>query len=254
MTPARDLHIGSCRLILGDALAVLPTLGAQAALCLTDPPYPLTSGGARTGELGGCLGRAVYDNSGRLFETVPWEAMARPIFAALAPNANAVVMTNDRQMGAARAAFEAAEFGFHRLLVWNKGGATPNRYYRQTCEFALFLYKGRARTITNPGDSALMYVPHQDVSQHFAGSVGVAHPTEKPVTLMERWIENSTDSGGVVIDPFMGSGSTLVAAAQRGRRAIGIEKDPHWFEMACARVTAAVTQTQERLDFDRIPA
>ena len=66
------------------------------------------------------------------------------------------------------------------------------------------------------------------------------HNTQKPVALMQLYIENSSLLGQLVLDPFMGSGSTLVAAVQTGRRAIGIEKSPKHFEAACARVCAAV--------------
>lgn len=65
------------------------------------------------------------------------------------------------------------------------------------------------------------------------------HPTEKPVSLMRAVIGWTT---GVVIDPFMGSGTTLVAAAKTGRTAIGIEKDPLHFETACRRVEDAYRQ------------
>jgi DNA modification methylase len=62
------------------------------------------------------------------------------------------------------------------------------------------------------------------------------HPTQKPVGLMCQVID-WTD--GVVLDPFMGSGTTLVAAARMGRRAIGIELDPKYFKVACRRVAQA---------------
>lgn len=64
------------------------------------------------------------------------------------------------------------------------------------------------------------------------------HPTCKPVELMEKFIVNHTEPGGVVVDPFMGSGSTGVACANTGRKFIGIELDPTYYGIACERVLA----------------
>ena len=63
------------------------------------------------------------------------------------------------------------------------------------------------------------------------------HPTEKPVALMEKLIEASTDRGDWVVDPFSGSGATAVAAQRLGRNAIGIEKDPRYVEVARDRLS-----------------
>jgi len=235
-----DVTIGPVRLILGDMRAVLPSLDLRADLCLSDPPYRLTSGGNTTGEMGGCFAHGEYDNSGALFDMVEWGDMAPLIAGALAEDADAVVMVSDREEMAARAAFLEAGFGFHRLLIWHKVTATPNRWYMPNCEFALYLYRGRARRITDCASKALITCPQRDVP----ASHRAAHPTEKPVALMRHWLQNSTDPGGLVLDPFMGSGSTLVAAVQSGRRAVGIEKDPRWFAVACERVREAVESGQ----------
>lgn len=249
-----DITIGNCRLILGDMRAVLPELDVRAKLCLTDPPYLLTSGGNTTGEMGGCFDKSAYDNSGALFDMVDWADMAPLIHAALADDADAIIMTSDREELAARLAFEQAAFGFHRLLVWDKITATPNRWYMPNCEFALYLWKGRARRINDCGAKALVRCPQRDVSHLYLPDDipepdRRPHATEKPVALMAGWICNSTDPGDLVIDPFMGAGSTIVAAAQIGRAAIGIEKDPKWFAVACARVDEAVERGQGQISF-----
>lgn len=241
----REVTIGSCRLILGDMRAVLPALDARARLCLSDPPYRITSGGNSSGEMGGCFAKDAYDNSGELFDMVEWAEMAPLIHGVLADDADAIIMTSDREEPIARAAFAAVGFGFHRLLVWDKITATPNRWYMPNCEFGLYLYKGRARRITDCASKALIRCPQRDMSHLYLGAdVPVdqrrPHATEKPVALMEFWMGNSTDPGDLIIDPFMGAGATIVAAARTGRSAIGIEKDPKWFEVACARVAEAV--------------
>lgn len=245
-------QIGPCLLINGDMREVLPELDVRADMIMSDPPYRLTSGGNLTGEMGGCFAKDSYDNSGELFDMVEWVEMAPLIYNACLANADAIIMVNDREEPKARLAFEDVGFGFHRLLVWDKVGATPNRWYMPNCEFGLYLWKGRARVIGNPSSKALIRCPQRDVSGDFhPETMPLAerkdHPTEKPEQLMRFWIENSTDLDDLVMDPFMGSGSTIVAAVQSGRRAVGIEKDSRWFDVACARVESAVAQGRSDL-------
>lgn len=202
--------------------------------------------------MGGCFSNDAYDNSGRLFDLVEWDEMAPLIFDALCDDANLLVMTSDREEAAARIAFEASGFGFHHLLVWGKNTCTPNRFYMASCEFALFMYKGRARTISEPGSKQLISCPHRDVSHrylsaHVPSDERAPHATEKPVALMAHWLCNSTNPDDLVLDPFMGAGSTIVAAAQTGRASIGIEKDPKWFDVACARVAEATANAEKHI-------
>ncbi len=239
--------IGDCTLYLGDCRDVMPELGAAADLVLSDPPYRLTSGGNSTGEMQGCFAKGQYDNSGALFDIVEWAEMAPLIYAACAENADAIIMSSDREEAKARVAFEAAGFGFHRLLVWDKITATPNRWFMPNCEFGLYLYKGAARRINDCGCKALVRCPQRDVSDLYLpasmdSNANKPHPTEKPVALMEYWIRNTTDKGDLVLDPFMGAGSTVVAAAKNGRASIGIESNPKWFDVACARVRESIGQ------------
>ncbi|WP_420415906.1 DNA-methyltransferase [Marinovum algicola] len=233
-----------CRLFHGDMRHILPRIGVPVHMVMSDPPYRLTAGGNSTGEMKGCFAHGQYNNSGALFDMVDWSEMAMPIFAACRPDADAVIMSSDRELQDARAGFEAAGFRFHRLLVWDKGTATPNRWYMPNCEFALYLWKGRARTIVNPSSKALIKAPQRDVSARYlpdwADGDQMGHPTEKPVALLEHWIRNSTDPGDWVLDPFMGSGATGVAALRAGRRFVGIEKSRLWFEVSRARVAEAL--------------
>lgn len=69
-----------------------------------------------------------------------------------------------------------------------------------------------------------------------------AHPHAKPVGLLSRFILASCPPGGIVLDPFMGSGSVGVSALRNGRRYIGIERDAGFFDMACRRLSAEVSQ------------
>lgn len=239
MSIVREVAIGNIRLIQGDMRAVLPELvqqGVRADLLATDPPYKLTSGGKSSKAMGGKFASSVYDNSGELMAVVPWEDMAPVIFPALAGNADAYVMTEDKNLFQAHPAFVGAGFKYHSLLDWPKPTPTRTRFYMKDKEHVLYLWKGKARDINHGGSKRSFPCPRPN---------NALHPTQKPVELMAHYIGNSTDAGQVVLDPFMGSGTTLVAAAQLGRAGIGIELDGEWFDLACERVEQAVFEASE---------
>jgi site-specific DNA-methyltransferase (adenine-specific) len=123
---------------------------------------------------------------------------------------------------------EKAGFQFVNLLAWRKQNKTPNRYYMKQLEFILLLRKGRARSINNMGTGNCLDVPN------IIGKK--THPTEKPVELMQILVENSSQPGETVLDPFMGTGSTGVACVNTGRGFIGMELDQGYFEIARRRI------------------
>jgi site-specific DNA-methyltransferase (adenine-specific) len=226
--------IGPVTLIHGDAYDVLPDLAGQCALCVTDFPYELTSGGrGETGDtsMSGIFDAEAYDNSGCLMATANWGQMIPPIYRALKRNADSYFMCNDKNILLAGGALIGAGFKFHNLLGWDKGAPTRNRWYMKNMEFTLYAWKGQARPITEPGSKQLWTGPRPKLG---------LHPTEKPVGLMRHYIHNSSpDPDDIVLDLFCGSGSTLLAAAQLGRRAIGIELEREFFDVAKARLEAA---------------
>lgn len=234
--------IGPHVLYHGDALEILPQLAETADLVCCDPPYLLTSGGCTKGGLHERFGGGgVYGNSGEIVPCdIEWADFMPLLYAALKPNTQAYVMSNNRNVKEMLVQAEDAGFDFHNLLVWDKITATPNRWYMKNCEFTGFFYKGLARRINDCSAKQLIRCPQVDES---------IHPTEKPVALMRSYIEQSTTAGqdDLVLDPFAGSGTTGVAAAESGRRFIGIEKDEKYFDIAVRRLRLAVERSQERL-------
>jgi DNA modification methylase len=227
----REEIIGDCRLILGDCREALATI-KNAKMCLTDPPYRVTSGGF--GDLeGGFSGwiKDSYDNKGAIVDCdIDWSEWLSLIPSALQADAQVYVFSNDRNLPVCWRAAEDAGFRFHRLLTWDKRAALPNRWYQQTCEFVWFGRQGRAYMISDPSSKALQSIFQRDES---------AHPTEKPVQLCQLYIENSSGRGDLVLDPFMGSGTTGVAAVRSGRSFVGIELTERWFDVACERISRA---------------
>jgi DNA modification methylase len=77
------------------------------------------------------------------------------------------------------------------------------------------------------------------------------HPTPKPVELVRRCIQASSDPGDLILDPFLGSGSTAVACVLTGRRFLGVELDPTYFDLSCQRIEQAYREVNNRfLGFD----
>lgn len=230
------IQIGPATIFNGDALKILPSL-EPADLLVVDPPYKLTTGGESPSTPGarrmqGCFKESEYANDGNIVEcNIDWTDFMPHLFRAVKDPGHAYIMANNRHIANCENAALAAGFHLHNWLVWDKITATPNRWYMKNCEFTGFFSKGKAFFVNDCSAKQLIRCPQVDVSDH---------PTEKPVALMRQYIEQSSKKGQSVIDPFMGSGSTGVAAIQAGRTFIGIEKDEKFFKMAIERITAAV--------------
>ena len=112
------------------------------------------------------------------------------------------------------------------FFVWDK--VQPQDFSLAMCEQAWTNKKGPAKLYRQ---SVLSYRKE--------------HPTQKPVELMKWCIAQCTDNPQTILDPFMGSGTTGVAAVQMGRKFIGIEREPSYFDIACRRIEDA--QRQGRL-------
>lgn len=229
--------INGATLILGDARELSLEYAGRADLILSDPPYKLTSGGRPRPNtdgfrrMSGIFSGETYDNSGLLMNVPSWGEVAEVISNLASPNAEAYVMANDKNVFEAQAALAAEGWKLHNLLVWDKVHPVPNRWYMKHVEFVLYLWKGKARAINNKGSKQLFTARMTDDK---------VHPTQKPLALLREYVLNSTQPGDLVIDPYAGSGSTLIAAAREGRRAIGFELNPDNYDRARENLIASL--------------
>lgn len=116
----------------------------------------------------------------------------------------------------------------HRCpLVWDKGAGMRNRTFAE-CEVAW----------SNLDANAKVYCRDPLASGDY---VGKQHPTQKPIPVME-WCIGLIEDASLILDPFMGSGSTGVAAVRMGREFVGIEREPQYFDIACKRIEDAQRQ------------
>lgn len=183
-------------------------------LIVTDCPYHIVAGGCsnipRKDEPSGIFNRRntftqKNAKSGKLFDNndIEFKDWLPEIYRIVKPNSHVYIMINARNLKELQSECEKVGFKFQQLIVWNKGNATPNRYYLNSCEFILMLRKGNARNINNMGTKNILSVPNIRGNK--------THPTEKPVDLMKILIENSSNENDIVLDPFFGTGSTLIA-------------------------------------------
>jgi len=216
--------IGNATLYLGDCLEILPTirqLKTWDGFCtVTDPPYGMkyTSGhstdalwaaghsitGDESTEVRDAVCRINYDRPMLIFGT--WR-VPRPL--------------NTRM-----------------VLIWDKGGALGmgdlSLPWKPDHEEIYVLGSGFVGT--RDCGSVIRHPPVQSMAKN-----GRVHPTEKPVGLMLKLLKKTA---GVVLDPFMGSGTTGVACVNLGRKFIGIEIEPKYFDIACERIENAQRQAR----------
>lgn len=222
------------KLMKGDCLLRMKEIPDGSVDCvITDCPYKIVSGGCSTKNFD-CNGVLSIHNknikTGKLFDEndISFSEWLPELYRVLNDDTHCYIMINSRNLKELQINAEQVGFIFQNLLVWDKGNKTPNRYYMQQLEFILMLRKGNAKTILNAGTGNLL---------SFKNPVGnKLHPTEKPVQLLEILVENSTQPNQVVLDPFIGSGSTGIACLNTGRNFIGIEKDENYFKLAKDRI------------------
>ena len=201
----REETIGDCVLHNADCMEVLETLGKVDAV-VTDPPYGIegTWKGGNTHGWGKFSGEAAV-----------WDKRPVNFFEQFPAQLPAIVWGGNY--------FGLPPSG--SWLVWDK---IVREFTSGHCELAW----------TNLGKPIRAF----SVSHGALASEGKQHPTQKPLSLMEWCIGHLPETAQTILDPFMGSGTTGVACVKRGRKFIGIEIEPKYFDIACKRIEDAYKQ------------
>lgn len=220
------------KLLNGDCLELIAKIPDNSIdLIVTDPPYKTITGGDSDGKnstrpkgmLSGNRKLFTYQNNIKPAQWIP------ELFRVLKEGSHCYIFTNHLNMKDMLIESEKVGFKLHNILVWEKNNCTPSQFYMKNCEYILFLRKGKAKWINDIGGSKTV---HQ--FQNIIGNK--VHPTEKPVDLMQFYIKNSSSEGDLVLDPFMGAGSTGIAALNSGRNFIGFELDEEYYRTAKSRI------------------
>lgn len=219
-------------LYLNDCLELLPTLTVDHVL--SDPPYE--------DELHNAMGRIRRNDGREMVQSLGFGGInasrSEIAKACVAASTGWVILfTLAEGVRAWRDDLQAAGAKWDTTLVWIKPDAAP-RFNGQGAargfENAITCWAGKGYRRWNGRGKRGVYTHCVNVGRHGG------HPTEKPVPLMAELVSDYTNPGQTILDPFMGSGTTGVAAVRGGRKFIGIEKEPKYFDIACKRISDAL--------------
>jgi site-specific DNA-methyltransferase (adenine-specific) len=228
-------------LIHGDCLVEMQNIPDKSIdLIVTDPPYKIITGGDSNGA-NSERPKGILKGNIELMPSIPkFDDWIPECFRILKDDSHAYFMVNFTNLLEMGECLKRAGFKIHNLLVWEKNNCTPSQFYMKNCEYIFFCRKGKAKWITNIGTSKTVH--------RYDNVIGdKCHPTQKPISLMAFYIENSSKEGDVILDPFMGSGSTGVACVNTNRNFIGIELNEEYFKIAEKRINTAISEKESTL-------
>lgn len=231
--------IGDCALYLGDCLEVMPTLGPINHI-VCDPPYEQSLHDSKNSLRGRVRVDSGPDLKGLDFASVDHirnrvvsmsEAVCKGLFIAFCTIEGVSKWADTINL---------SNMKYKRGCLWIKPDSTPQLNGQgpaQGAECFVTAWCGDGHAKWNAGGKRGVYT-HLTNQPDRTG----LHPTEKPLPLMREILGDFTNYGDVVLDPFMGSGTTGVACAKMGRKFIGIELSPKYFNIACKRMEEAYKQ------------
>jgi site-specific DNA-methyltransferase (adenine-specific) len=216
----RTETIGRATLYLGDCRGVLPTLGKVDAV-VTDPPYGINLNTDNTRFSGGSAESAAKRGS------------------RIGSAGGVRIIEDDKEFDPS---FLLGIKGDKIIWGWNN---YPDKLPRGACLVWLKRNDAAFGSFLSDAELAWMSKGHGIYCKRDLSNAAIArdrvHPTQKPVSLME-WCLGFLPKAQTILDPFMGSGTTGVAAVQMGRDFIGIEREPKYFDVACKRIEDAQRQ------------
>lgn len=231
-------HIGAATLYLGNCLEVLAMLESVDHI-IADPPYEARLHAAKSHEAD------LRTDGGPKLMAIDFDCVdeIRPQFVALsADKCTGWFIAFCTPEGVARWADEInpSTMKYKRACVWVKPDSTPQ--FNGQCpamgaENFVCAWAGQGHSRWNAGGKRGVYT-HLVNNPERTG----LHPTEKPRRLMSEIVADFTQPGDLICDPFMGSGTTGVAAVRAGRRFVGVELNPTYFDLACKRLEDAQRQ------------
>ncbi len=237
--------LGDHRLLCGDATKAedIERLlgGKQAGMAFTDPPYNVSLGD-HGGQQRGARKRRIANDS---MDPISWEVFVRAWGHNLLTSVEGAIYVcmSSKEMPLVSRVLSEEGGHWSDTIIWRKDRFVLGRAdYQRSYEPIWFGWReGASHHWCGDRDQ-------DDVWEINRPSDAPLHPTMKPLPLMERAIANSSMAGDLVLDPFAGSGSTLIACERTGRRCAALELDPRYADVILARFERFSGQSAERID------
>lgn len=215
----------------GDCLELMKDIPDKSVdMILADPPYRMTKRGksCRPNYMPHNMGDNVFDGS------VPSsEQWMRECYRVLKNGTHFYTFCNTNDLRQYLIDADKVGFKLHNVITMIKDTKMPNRWYLKYCELILFFRKGKAKPINDMTSRDYVKVEMPTKKN------GKLHITQKPLGLITKLITNSSEINQLILDPFMGSGTTGVACVNTNRNFIGIELDTNYFNIAKERINNA---------------
>ena len=228
------INLGEHLLLCGsstDKLSVEKLLKDKSvSLILSDPPYGIAYVEGKYDFLTSSIPRKIIandqlqtDESYKQF-TQQWLEVIKPY---LAPKNSFYIFNSDKMIFSLKDALDESGYKFCQLLIWIKNHSVIGRMdYLPMHELVAYGWLGTHKFFKSK-DKSILAFPKPNKSP--------LHPTMKPISLLRHLILNSSQIGDYVYDPFLGSGSTLIACEQTRRKCIGVEIDPDYCQVIVDR-------------------
>lgn len=216
-----------------DCMAIMKQMPDESIdLIVTDPPYRCTARGG-SGNMGGYWTNS-NAKSGVIFQQndISPKLYMPQFYRILKDGTHCYIMINHVNLIEMLNTATACGFKFIKSLIWNKNKQICGRFYMNCFEYILMFRKGTSRDINNFSTPDILTIPVNKMKDADGNNL---HDTEKPVALMKILIENSSNKGQTVFEPFAGIGTTLVASDELERKAIGCELDEKYCKVIPTR-------------------
>jgi site-specific DNA-methyltransferase (adenine-specific) len=202
-------------------------------LIVTDPPYKVTAKGC-SGSMSGYWTNS-KSNKGIIFDNnnTDIDNYIDELYRVLKDDTHCYIMCNQLNLPHFLDVITKSKFHYVKCLIWDKCNKICGRYYMNCFEYIILLRKGGDRPINDCGTPDILRVPNIKTKNDDGTNI---HDSEKPIHLMEILIQNSSNEGDLVLDPFIGSGTTAISCLNLNRKFIGFEIDKKFFGIAQGRI------------------
>ena len=226
--------MGNIKILNENSIDIMSKIGDESVdLIITDPPYPTTKRGG-TGNSGGMCKKKEF-SIGKVFkhnDIKPQEYIPE-FYRILKEGTHCYIMTNHVNLYEILTVARETGFHFIKSLIWNKGNKIMGQAYMSQFEYILFFRKGKFKKINKCGTADILDIPNKKTKDEDGKNL---HDTEKPIELMKILVENSSQEGEIVLDPFLGIGATGLACKELNRKFVGVELDENYFNIAKNRI------------------